>query len=67
MNSIKIHCLAFVILMPCTMTFSEGSLVVNILGVAYMLLLFRLSSTTIGRRFIRTYYKEILRLENRIK
>ena len=67
MNSIKIHCLAFAILMPCIMAFSEGSLVVNILGVAYMLLLFRLSSTTIGRRFIRTYYKEILRLENRIK
>lgn len=66
MNSIKIHCLAFAILMPCIMAFSEGSLVVNILGVAYMLLLFRLSGTTIGKRFIRAYYKEILRIENQL-
>lgn len=67
MNSIKIHCLAFAILMPCIMAFSEGSLVINIIGMAYILALFRLSSTTSGRRFIRIYYKEILRLENRIK
>lgn len=67
MNSIKIHCLAFAILMPCIMALSEGSLIVNILGVAYILVIFRLSSTTKGERFIRAYYREILRLENRIK
>ena len=67
MNSIKIHCLAFVILMPCIMAFSESNPLINIIGLAYILVLFRLSSTTSGRRFIRAYYKEILRLENRIK
>jgi hypothetical protein len=67
MNRIKIHCLAFAILMPCIMAFSEGSLVINVVGLAYILVLFRLSSTTRGRRFIRTYYREILRLENKMK
>lgn len=67
MKSIKIHCLAFVILMPCIMALSESNPMINVIGIAYILLLFRLSSTSVGRRFIRTYYREILRLENRMK
>jgi len=67
MNSIKIHSLAFVIFMPCVMAFSEGSLIINAIGLAYILVLFKLSGTTIGKRFIRSYYKEILWIENRLK
>ena len=67
MKSIKIHSIAFAIILPCILTlFSEGSLIINIIGVAYILFLFRLSGTTIGKRFIRSYYREILRIENQL-
>lgn len=64
MKSIKIHGIAFAIILPCILVFSEGEPVVNLIGIAYILFLFKLSGTTIGRRFIRSYYREILRIEN---
>jgi len=64
MNSIKIHCLAFVVALPCILALSEGLLIINLVGILYMLLIFRLSYTKPGKRFIRRYYKEILRLES---
>lgn len=64
MKSIKLHCVAFVIALPCILALSEGEPVVNLIGIAYILFLFRLSSTKIGKRFIRRYYKEILWLES---
>lgn len=64
MNSIKLHSIAFVVILPCILALSEGPLIINLIGIAYILFLFRLSSTKIGKRFIRRYYKEILRLES---
>lgn len=64
MNSIKLHSIAFAVILPCILALSEGLLVINLIGIAYILFLFRLSSTKIGKRFIRRYYKEILRLES---
>ena len=64
MNSIKLHSVAFVAILPCILTLSEGSLVVNLMGIIYTLFLFRLSYTKPGKRFIRSYYREILRLES---
>ena len=64
MSSIKLHSTAFVVALPCILALSEGLLIINLIGIAYILFLFRLSSTKIGKRFIRRYYKEILRLES---
>ena len=64
MNSIKLHSIAFAVILPCILTLLEGSLIINLVGVLYILLLFRLSYTKSGKRFIRRYYKEILRLES---
>lgn len=66
MNSIKLHSIAFAIILPCILAFSEGSLIINLLGIVYILFLFKLSGTTIGKRFIRSYYKEILWIENQL-
>ena len=63
MNSIKLHSVAFAAILPCILTLSEGSLIINLVGILYILLLFRLSCTKCGKRFIRSYYREILRLE----
>ena len=63
MNSIKLHSIAFVIILPCILALSEGQLVINLVGILYILLLFRLSYTKPGKRFIRSYYREVLRLE----
>ena len=63
MNSIKLHSIAFAAILPCILTLSEGSLIVNLMGIIYALLLFRLSYTKSGKRFIRSYYREILQLE----
>lgn len=64
MNSIKLHSIAFAVILPCILALLEGSLIINLVGVLYILLLFRLSYTKPGKRFIRRYYKEILRLES---
>ena len=63
MNSIKFHSIVFALLLPCVMVISEGMLIINIIGIAYILLLFKLSKTKLGKRFIRRYYREVLRIE----
>lgn len=63
MNSIKLHSVAFAVILPCILALSEGSLIINLVGVLYILLLFRLSYTKPGKQFIRSYYREVLRLE----
>ena len=63
MNSIKLHSIAFAIILPCILALSEDLLIINLVGILYMLLLFRLSYTKPGKRFIRSYYREVLRLE----
>lgn len=52
------------LLLPCLAVISCGSPLWNVAGIFYVVLLGRLSSTMRGRRFIRAYYREILRLEN---
>ena len=64
MNSIKLHSVAFAVILPCILALSEGSQIINLVGgVLYILLLFRLSYTKPGKQFIRSYYREVLRLE----
>lgn len=64
MKNIKLHCKAFAIILPIVLLFSEGSLLVNFIGLIYLLLLFGASNSKSGKQFIRRYYREILRIES---
>jgi len=62
---IFLHLIAFVALMPCMLIFNVSKEIwVNLLGfiyVAYLFLAWNESKRV--RRFIRDYYREILRIE----
>ena len=64
MERIKLHLAGVAVLLPCLMLFSEFNVAVNLLGICYVCTLFVLSDTDAGKRFLRRYYHEILRLEN---
>ena len=65
MKRIALHLVALAVFLPCTLIVCGGSVVVNLLGVVYLAWLVLVASRTdTGRRFIRRYYHEILRLEN---
>ena len=52
------------LLAPCLMAFTAGSLILNAVGVAYMAgLVYASGHTARGRKFAKTYYREVLRLE----
>ena len=63
MKRVRLHLVAFVMLMPCALMFNSGEAVYNFIGVAWFFILCCLGSTDKGKRFIRSYYREILRLE----
>ena len=49
---------------PCLLAFTAGSLIVAAVGALYMAgLVYAGGHTAKGKRFARTYYKEVLRLE----
>ena len=65
MKRIVLHLTALAVLLPVTAVFSNGNLVFNFLGLLYAVWLFIfLNDSGTGRRFLRRYYHEILRLEN---
>ena len=65
MKRIILHLVALAVFLPCTLIVCDGSIVFNLLGVIYVVWLVLVASRTdTGRRFIRRYYHEILRLEN---
>lgn len=64
MKSLFLHLAAVAVLLPCLLIVSEGDFVYNIIGAAYIILLCVLSGTTIGKKVLRLYYREILRLES---
>lgn len=52
-----------ILLIPCIVIFSEGgSLLCNMVGIAYLLALVGLSRTKVGKRFTRNVYRSNLRL-----
>ena len=64
MKRITLHLQAFALLAPCLLAFTAGSLLANAAGAAYMAgLVYAGGHTARGRKFARTYYKEVLRLE----
>lgn len=61
---ISLHLVALFALMPCMAAFSEGNLCINFCGLIWIVWLWiAANETERGRRFIRDYYREILRLE----
>ena len=68
MKRITLHFTAFALLAPCLVAFTAGSLIIAAVGAAYMAgLVYACSHTAKGKRFARTYYKEVLRLEKLLK
>ena len=64
MKRITLHFTAFALLAPCLMAFTAGSLFVTAAGAAYIAgLVYVCGHTARGKRFVRTYYDEITRLE----
>ena len=64
MKRITLHFTACALFAPCLLAFTAGDLFVNAVGVAYMAgLVYAGGHTAKGKRFARTYYREVLRLE----
>lgn len=63
MTRFKLHLQACALFAPAIFLLS-GTIIIVLLGVLYCYFLYRFSSTKYGRKFLRSYYKEILRLEN---
>jgi len=64
MKRVLLHLQALALFLPCLLVLSDGHFLVNVLGVVYVAVLYRLSSTRKGKKFFLRYYHEILRLEN---
>lgn len=62
--SIKLHLTAAVVLLPLLVLLMADELIFALAGLLYFAgLIFVARSTTAGRRFVRRYYREMLRLE----
>lgn len=72
MKRIMLHLEMLALLLPCLLMFSckvrfdklNVGIMLSFLGVCYFGLLLVLSGTDAGKRFLRRYYHEIMRLEN---
>ena len=64
MKRITLHFTACALLAPCLLAFTAGNLILNAVGAAYMAgLVYACGYTARGKKFARTCYKEVLRLE----
>lgn len=66
MKDVKLHCVAAVIIAPCLLTLSSGDLRWNLVGIAYILWLALFSTTNVARKWLKRYYRAVLRMENRL-
>ena len=63
MKGIKLHLRAAILFAPVIIGIMSSIFVVMLLGVIYFIGVYLWSSTINGRKFFRSYYREILRLE----
>lgn len=64
MKTVILHTVAFIVFAPCILCVSEETSTI-ILGILYAFVLSTIiRSTRIGRKFLRCYWREILRLDN---
>ena len=67
MKRIKLHLQAFALFAPVVCSLMCSTIIIPALGLIYFAWLVIVWSSTInGRRFLRRYYHEILRLENNL-
>ncbi len=64
MKRIKLHLRAALLFAPAFFVLSSTIILVLLGAIYFSWLVFRWSSTIKGRKFLRAYYHEILRLEN---
>lgn len=63
LNAIIIYLIAIVVCCPCLLVVSEGNTILpNLIGLCYCGMVYRLSFTNIGKRFV----KKIIKLNNYI-
>lgn len=64
MKTVILHTVAFIVFAPCILCVSEEISTI-ILGILYVCAVSTIiKSTRIGRKFLRCYWREILRLDN---
>lgn len=66
MKRIKLHLQAFVLFAPAIIGIICSTIIIVLLSLIYFIGLYRWSKTRSGRYFLRSYYREILRLENNL-
>lgn len=64
MKRLKLHLKACVLFTPMIIGFISGAMFVLLLCLIYSIGLYRWSFTKSGRIFLRSYYREIMRLEH---
>ncbi len=68
MKRIKLHICAFILFAPVIILPMSSTIILQILSAVYFgWLVFGFSSTIKGRKFLRRYYREVLRLEDYLK
>lgn len=63
MTRIKLHLQAFVLFAPAIIGIICSTIIIMLLVLIYSIGLYRWSKTRNGRNFLRSYYREIMRLE----
>lgn len=63
MKRIKLHLQAFVLFTPAIIGIICSTIIIVLLSLIYFIGLYRWSFTMSGRKFLRSYYREIMRLE----
>ena len=66
MKRMKLHLQAFALLAPAIIGMVCSTIIIMLLVLIYSIGLYRWSFTMSGRKFLRSYYREILRLENNL-
>ena len=63
----KTIAIGFCMALPCILAFNDSDAIIyNIIGVAYMLVLYKLSHTKRGAAFCRRFYTDFTKLTNKV-
>ena len=66
MKRLKLHLQACALFAPAIIGMICSTIIIVLLVLIYSIGLYRWSFTMSGRKFLRSYYREILRLENNL-
>lgn len=66
MKRVKLHLQAFALFTPVIIGIICSTIIIVLLVLIYSIGLYRWSKTRNGRKFLRSYYREVLRLESNL-